>query len=302
MSWAAVTWMAIGAGVGAGVGQLTGGNTKSTLQGAGIGAAAGLGGYAMFGGAGAGAGAITDTAGTVGSSLAGPPVALANAGVPGSTAGSTVGGLASLANPLMLGAAGLALAGSYASTGTQFQDKLTISKEGEHLKKAFVGTAKSTLGQRKKGNVNDLAFGDIHKLKVSEGQRERRFTDMSQNLAATIANKPRLGRGTVAGGGGQLKAISTGTGERVRGLFAPTSTLNNYRREGLMSAVKDLSNLYSLENQVASFQYGGRLANWQSEQMLATDRGAAIGQSAAMIGGTMMNQQYINQLNRINAA
>lgn len=301
MSWAAVTWMAIGAGVGAGVGQITGGNTKSTMQGAGYGAAAGLGGYAMFGGAG---GAAVGTGAKVGAGAGstaplgygGGPAAASWAQPIGTTGG---GGLASLANPLMLGQAGLALAGAFSNTGTAFQQKVKISKEGEALKKTFATTAKATLEQRKKGDVSDLAFGDIHRLKVSEGQRERGFTDVSQNLAATIANKPRLSRGTVAGGGSQLKAISTATGERVRGLFAPTSTLNNYRREGLMNAVKDLSNLYSIENQVASFQYGGQLSNWQSEQMLATDRGAAIGQSAAMIGGGMMNQAY---LNRINAA
>lgn len=297
MSWAAVTWMAIGGGIGAGVGQISGGNTESTLKGAGIGAAAGLGGYAAFGGAGAGAGAIADTAGGVGSSLAGPPVALANAGVQGSMAGGS--SLASLANPMMLGQAGLALAGAFSNTGSAFQDKVKISKQGKALKKTFAETAQATLEKRKTGDVNELAFGDIHRLKVSEGQRERKYSDTSQSLNATISNKGVSQRGTVTGGGSQLKATARAAGERVQGLFAPTSTLNNYRREGIMDAVKDLSNLYSLENQVASFQYGGQLSKWSSEQMLSADRGAAIGQSAAMIGGGMMNQAY---LNRINAA
>ncbi len=299
MSWAAVTWMAIGAGVGAGVGQISGGNTESTLKGAGIGAAAGLGGYAAFGAAGAGAGAGGVVGGGAGGSASAISTAAGGSGIAGATGGAAGGGLASLANPMMLGQAGLALAGAFSNTGTAFQDKIDISSRGKQLKKNFAGAATDTLAQRKKGDVNDLAFQDIHKLKVSEGQRERGFNDASQNLNATIANKGRLQRGTVAGGGSQLKGIATATGERVRGLFAPTSTLNNYRREGLMNAVKDLGNLYSIENQVASFQYGGKLSNWQSEQMLSADRGAAIGQSASMIGGNMMNQAY---LKRVNAA
>jgi len=297
MSWAAVTWTAIGAGVGAGVGQLAGGDTKSTLTGAGIGAAAGLGGYAMFGGAGAGA---------TGATAEGVSMEAANASMYGSGLGmgseaatSTAAGGLTMGNAMLLGQAGLGLASAFSSQGTAFQDKISLTTEGKSLRKDYAANVKADFEKRSTGDVNDLAFSDISRAKTAEGQRSRGFEAATQMMNATIDNRPSIDRGGVTKGGNTITALAQGAGERMTGLFAPSSILNNYQREGLMNSVKNIQNLQALDNQVAQFNYGGNLAAWSANQNLSTQKGAAVGSVLSGVGSGMMNQAYYNRMSAI---
>ena len=312
MSWFLIGGAAIGAGVGS-YGHDNWGWSKDAiwqgaLVGAGGGALAGGAGGAGAAGAGAGTGAGaggTAAVGTAGSSLAGPPVALANAGVAGSAAGS--GGLlagltsplvpgASFTSPLMLGAAGLTLAGGLSSRGSSFQDKLELSKEGKALQKQSLGVAKKQLTKAQAGDVGDKAFQDISNLKTAEGLRQRRTQGSINTIQATVANAPKTGRGTGTIGGSFVKAQLADVGERMTGLFAPTSALNNFRKEELINASKQIQNLSNIDNQTAAFSYGSSLAKWGAQQTLAAEKGAAIGSVARQIGGSQLTSAYLNQM------
>ena len=202
-------------------------------------------------------------------------------------------------NALLLGSAGLTLASAFSSQGSSFQDKIRLSSEGKALQKDYATTAKETLDKRKAGDVNDLAFSDVHALKMNEGARNRGFQGAAQALTASIDNQGPNERGGITKGGNTVRALAQGAGERAKGLFAPTSTLNNYRREGLLNAVKDVGNRYALDNQVASCNYGGRLAEWQASNDRSANQGAAIGSVASMIGSSKMNNEYYKYLDRV---
>lgn len=298
------TMMLIGSAIGGGVGSMSGNAGKGALIGAGVGLG---GGYMM--GAGGGAGGV-GAAGTGGvGAAAGISPGFAGAGSLSSPAGmslfgggigssgSVLGGAAAgggLANALMLGQAGLSLASAFSSQGASFQDKIPLSEEGKKLKSTFADNLQDNLEKRKAGSVTDVAFQDIHNLKTDESKRNRAFQSSVQQMFGTLDNQPRLSRGTAAKGGSTVKTLAQGAGERQQGLFAPYSTLNNYRRETLFNAVKDIQNLYSVENQTASFNYAGKLANWNANQRLAADKGAAIGGVVSMMGNQKLNNAYMN--------
>lgn len=298
-------WGALaGAGIGAGVGQLVGGNTKSTLTGAGIGATAGFGLGGGFS-AGAGAGAKTG-AGAWGAG--GAPVyasqgiatgASAPVGI-GAGTGTTAASAGSVfANPLLLGAAGLGLASAFGSQGTSFQDKIQLSPRGRQLQTKLTTATKTQMAKAKAGDVSDKAFTDISNLKKAEALRHRATQAGIGGSLAAIGNVGKEERGVAAPGGKLAKAITTEAGERMEGLFAPTSILNNYRREELFNASKAAQRLHNIDQQTAAFEYGSSLSKWQAQNILSAQKGAAIGQVASMFGSAALNQAY---LGRINAA
>jgi hypothetical protein len=71
--------------------------------------------------------------------------------------------------------------------------------------------------------------------------------------------------------------------------------LNAFTKEGLMNSVAQIQNMQNRENVVGQFNYQGNLAAWNANQMAASNKGAAIGQTAMMIGGTKLNEQYLSQ-------
>lgn len=307
MSWAAVTWTTVGAGIGAAVGESQkGGGWK---KGAMIGGAVGLGGSFLLGGAGAGAGAGGGTAGTM--TPAAPALdTVASAGVTASgaanplgTAVATTGGSggASIFNPatlgsaLMLGQAGLGIAQAFNKSGSQMVEKIEMSPEGKALMNDYSNEAFNNLAKRKTGNVNDKAFGAIHKAKVGEERRQDSFETASGAVAGTVFNAKPVNRGTAAIGGNTLRNQVSNSGQRLRGLFAPSSILNNFRREELFNAVKQVNNVYALEHQTASFEYGSNLSQWLADQRADADRGAAIGNAMGMMGSHMMMNAYVKR-------
>lgn len=290
-----------GAAIGAGAGQLIGGNTKSTLTGAGIGAGAGFG-LASLGGAGAAPAAGSNV---WGAELAGGGAMSSSFGGAGAAGGGgflttpLIAGQA-WSNPLMLGAAGLNLASAFGSTGTSFQDKLRLSKEGKALEKKYATASKGKMKKALAGDVREEAFSDVSNLKKAEAVRQKVTEQGLLTAQAGIGNLPKESRGGAASGGKLVRAELADTSERMEGLFAPTSTLNAYRKQELMNSVNNLSNLYNIENQTASFQYSSQLAQWGANQRLATQKGAALGSVASMIGGTQLSQAYLNRIKASN--
>jgi hypothetical protein len=304
----------VGAGIGAGVGAMTGGNVgKSALIGAGVGVGAGFGGAGLgyfgasaAGGVGAGSvatsatwgglpGAVSPSYGAIGAVGYGSTSGLATAGAAGSA-----GLMSSLANPLLLGAAGMGLMAAFSEKGQNFQDKISLSAEGDKLLHGTGGLADTTNKQfaaASKGATPEKAFQDVNKLKVSEAARNKNSQESLRASQSTISNQPDSRRGGMAGGGVLARAAVSDAGERMQGLFAPTSTLNNYKREELMNAVGNIQNVMNMENQTAQVNYQGALSKWQTNNMLATQKGAALGNVASMVGGFALNDAYMNRMN-----
>ena len=293
--------------VGAGVGQLAGGNTRSTLMGAGIGAGAGFMAGGGFGALGGGETAL-GKAGVYGPTQTGGNIALGAGGGSGWSMGSA------LANPLFLGATGLQLAAGMTGQGQAFQDKIRLSPQGRELAYGkgnrastatakmggLVGNVRDQFTDAKAGKTPERAFEDINKLKVAEDWRTRASKDAHLTLASTIGNQEQQGRGTVAGGGQQAKLAGMDAGERAEGLFGPTSVLNAYKREELMNAVGNIQNVANMENQTAMVNYQGQLSSWLANQRMASQRGAAIGGAMNMVGGHLMNDAYMHRLNQFS--
>jgi len=310
MSWFLVGGAAIGAGVSSYGHDNWGWNKDAIWQGALVG---GAGGYAASGMAGGGVGttgvgAKTATgAKTIGTFNTATPFAQqaaqglmpANmAGGGGLMAGLTqplIPGMA-FTSPMMLGAAGLTLAGGMSSRGSSFQDPISLSPEGKKLQKEYFATAKKQMTKAKAGDVSEKAFQDISRLKTAEGIRQRATQGTINVVQARAANIPKEQRGVGVVGGAFVKGQLADVGERMTGLFAPTSTLNVYRKEGLMNAAKQIQNIRNIENQTASLNYASSLAKWGAGQALGAQKGATIGSVATMMGGAQLQQAYLNQI------
>ncbi len=300
MSWFLVGGAAIGAGVGSYGHDNWGWSKDAIWQGAAVGAGGGYLAGAAATPAATGAGSMAyggaGAATAKGVAAAGPVAAGAGA----KTASSfltkpLISGVAG-SNPLMLGAAGLTLASGFGSQGSAFQDKIELTKEGKVLEKDWIESSKKRLTKAKKGDVSDRAFQDISIAKTAEGVRARKAEGAINTIQATVGNQPDIQRGTMTVGGGFVKAQLADTGERMTGLFAPTSILNNYRKEELINSIKNMQNINNLENQTASFNYGSSLAKWGANQAVASEKGAAIGSTLAMFGNAQLNTAYLNQM------
>jgi hypothetical protein len=255
-------------------------------QGAAIG---GAGGAAIgMAGAGAGAGATPGMAFT--SEMAIPGAAAAGGG-----------GAASWGNALMLGQAGLGLAQAFSSQGQAPTEKIKLSKQGEALKSQTVMPAvKEQYAKAISGNVSDKAFGAISNAKTQEGVRYRQSQSTLGKAYAEIGNRKDIDRGGAAAGGSLVKAQVADAGERMAGLFAPTSILNNFRKEELMNSISQIQNVQNRENVVGQFSYSSKLASWNANQQASAQKGAALGQVAQMYGSykynTAMMDQYKNAM------
>ena len=82
----------------------------------------------------------------------------------------------------------------------------------------------------------------------------------------------------------------------MTGLFAPKSVLNAFRKEELLNATRSIMNMSNIDNQTAMFSYGSQLAKWQANQMLSSQKGAAIGSVIGAAGSAQLNQAYLNNL------
>ncbi len=319
----------IGAAIGAGIGQATGGNTKSTLTGAGLGALGGWGYSAATGaggvlGTGIGAGTTAAktgaglTFGQIGANFqtAGGAGGLITGGSLSNASGASAWSLGSaLSNPLLLGTAGMGLASAFTSTGTAFQDKIALKPEGRELmygkgnntftamnkQGGLVGNVRDQFAAASRGDTPEKAFRDISNLKEAEAWRNRATQGAQGELQGHIGNQQYGQRGTVAGGGQQVQMAKASAGERMQGLFAPYSALNDYKREELMNAIGNIQNIHNLENQTASINYRGALASWQVNQQLASQRGAAIGGAVNMLGTNALTSAYMHRMDNIGA-
>ncbi len=299
--------MAIGGGLGAAVGSYGYDNWGWSKNAIWMGGLAGAGaGYLAAPGAGAvavGPGASAATT-AVASSAPGITGAVAPAAAKTAVASKGLGAWmttplikgAAFTNPLMLGAAGLSLASAFSSQGSAFQEKISLTKEGKELQKTYQSAAKTRMDKAKKGDVSDRAFQDISTAKTAEGIRFRETQGAINTIQATVGNVPKAKRGTMSVGGGFVKAQLADTGERMTGLFAPTSILNNYRKEELINATKEIQNLRNIDNQTAVFNYGSSLAKWGANQAMSREKGGAIGSTLAMFGNAQLNAAYMDQL------
>ena len=302
--------------VGAGIGQLTGGNTKSTLMGAGIGAAGGgLGAWASGGGwaaQGIGQGSTQLANGMTLPSptldtLAGSGQQFGNAVQGMQTASNTVsaglpgaGGEAakwslgqSLSNPLFLGQAGLGLASALTQQGSPYQDKVKMSPEGRKLWDGLYADTKSRWEQSKGGKVPQKAADGVAKAKIQEKNRYDATRAAFAHITGQIGSLDRNDLGSSYGGGNLAKLTMKSTGERAKGLYAPTSIMNAFSREESMNAAMGLSNVFNQEKQTGMTNYQGQLANWSTENMLDAQQGAAFGQVFAGAGNWAQNDAYL---------
>lgn len=287
--------MAVGAGIGVGVGSYGydnwGWSKDSIWKGA-----------ALLAGAGYAYGTYGAAAGTAMSSQAGPPAALATGGA--GTGAATAGGgggtgffsAKSLAAPLLIGAAGMGIASAYGTQGSAFKENIALSPEGEQLQKDYLASVKGRMTKAKAGDVKARIAPETSKLKKAEDYRSRITEGVIGTGQAIVGNRPKEQRGGGVMGGQFAKAIISDTSERMTGLFAPTSLLNNSRKEELLNSSKHVRNLYNIDNQTAMFNYSSSLAKWGANQELASQKGAAIGGAVAMLGRAYSTSAYLNAM------
>lgn len=295
-----------GAALGAGIGSYGKDNWGWSSDAIWQGALAVGGGAAMYGAAGAGAGAGAGTGAgpgglgklaAEGSKWMGTTAGVGTAG-PGTFAAGSAGGfsMASMANPLLLGAAGLGLASAYGTQGSAFAQKIKLSKEGKALQKDYQRSVKTRMAKAKKGDVDDLIFQEMSALRKAEGTRKR-ITQGTINVGqAFVGNRPKEQRGGGVVSGQFVKAQVADLGESMAGEFAPTSLLNNTYKEELINATKHVSNLYNEENQTAMYNFSSGIAKWQANESLASRKGAALGGVVAMLGRAYSNTAYLNAM------
>jgi hypothetical protein len=293
--------MLVGGAAGAGIGSYGhdnwGWNKDAIWQGAAAGGAGGYGiGSMSAGGAGSaasGAGAQTGNMSQLAS--AGSAWMAPSAGSYAAAGAPTVAG-AGWSNALTLGQAGMGLMSAFSSSGQTPQTKVELSKSGKKLEEeTLIPAIKSQYAKAIAGDADDKAFGAISNLKSQEATRARASTSVLAKAQGAMANTRTGDRGGMAMGGAMLKTQIADAGERMDGLFAPTSALNSFTKEGLMNSVAQIQNLQNRKNNVGQFNYQGNLAAWGANQMAASNKGAAIGGAAMLIGGSQLNQAYMKQ-------
>jgi hypothetical protein len=122
---------------------------------------------------------------------------------------------------------------------------------------------------------------------------------MLQKAQASMYNQPMNSRGSAVTGGNLIKGQLADTGQRMEGLFAKTSILNNYTKEALMNSVSQIQNWQNRENVVAQFTSQSNLANWNAANVASARQGAAIGQAARSLGGAYSLNKYEGQRQQI---
>ena len=200
---------------------------------------------------------------------------------------------------LMLGQAGMSLAQASSSSGARPTSKVALSAQGKALEATLRPAVKEQYEKAIAGNVRDEAFGAISQAKTQEGRRNRASTGMLQKAQASMYNQPSGSRGSAAAGGNLIKGQLADTGQRMEGLFAETSILNNYTKEALMNSVSQIQNWQNRENVVAQFTSQSNLADWNAANVASSRQGAAIGQAARSLGGAYAMNQYGNQQQQI---
>jgi len=201
----------------------------------------------------------------------------------------------SFTNPLMLGSSAMGLMMGGKSSGMSTVNPPAYSGRGSELNTNLTKTLKANMVKAKSGDVRDKAFDNVSSLRKSEGGRERTMEGVFNTAISSMNNQPPISRGMSVMGGKMVAGQLADASESMQGKFAPISTLNNYRKEELINAARGVNNLYNREANVALQQYGSRLSEYTANQMLSAERGAAIGGIARMIGGTQLNDAYINQ-------
>lgn len=290
-----MSWIATGVGVGGGAlvgsyGHDNWGWSKDAIwQGAAVG---GVGGYAVGAGA-AGAGAGAASGGTSAGTASGGAFSAAGA-IPGGAAAGGGGGM-SMGTTLMLGQAGMGLASAFSSSGQRPTKRVKLSAQGKELESTLRTAVKGQYDKAIGGDARDKAFGAISAQRTQEGTRQRASMGTLQKAQAAMYNTRPNDRGGAAMGGAMLKGQLADTGTRMEGLFAETSILNSYTKEGLMNSVSQIQNWQNRENVVAQFTSQSNLADWNAANVSSAQRGAAIGGAAMAIGSTQLNQQYMNQ-------
>ena len=298
-----MSWFLVGTGVGAAVGSYGhdnwGWSKDAIWQGAAVGATAGY--LAPAGGAGANTAPTLGAPGKASMDLAGKAIVQEGA-KQGVTQGAKQGLMGTLTgsmgntgiSPMMLGAAGLTLASASggSSAGSSFQDNISYSNEGKELSKDLHTATVDRWTKAKDGDVSAKIFQEISNQKTAEALRHKTTTGSINTALARVGNEPKTGRGMGTVGGQFVKAQMADVGERMTGLFGPTSTLNGAFKEELVNAARMLQNESNLENQTAQLGYGSSLAKWGAQQQLASNKGAAIGSVASMVGGAALMHQY----------
>lgn len=322
-----------GAMLGAGIGQLTGGNTRSTLMGMGLGA--GMGALAGLAAAPASASLATQSAATGAGAASGAasaaksgfslsstlsnPLLLGAAGLGLASAFANTG--QSFQDKIRLKPEGQALMYGTNKSGKpnnapskndpilqilikgqpilHQHDKTNNSGKDIEDMGGLVGATRKKWNAAAAGAIPEKAFEDISNLKQQEEERYG-ATKNAMHIAMTQMNNTNpINRGQAASGGALAKTALVSAGERMQGLFVPTSILNQYRREELANAAAAMQNIQNLENQTASITYQGSLSKWLGANMQQAQRGAAIGQALSLAGNFALNNAYLSRMNSI---
>jgi hypothetical protein len=202
-----------------------------------------------------------------------------------------------VANPLawITGAGALGMAGAFGSGGQSFATGPVISPQVRKLDKAVKTRLKSNLNIAGRGDVRNKAFGKVSQLKEAEGLRKRTASSILSTAVNTASNNPELERGGLSLGGGLVRTAISESGRRLKGLFAPSSVLNTYKRQELINAVNDIAAQRGIDLNVASGTAGLKIAENQANQILSANRGSAIGDLISGIGRYSLMSTYLNQ-------
>jgi hypothetical protein len=223
-------------------------------------------------------------------------------------AGSLIGGAAKMAgspliagqawsSPFQLGAMGLGMASAFGGGGgsSSMMTLPVVSPAIRKLDKTTKSKLKSNLNTASRGDVRDKAFGDIGKLRTSEGRRALEVSDVVNTAVNSVSNPINDGRGSVAAGGSMVRANIAESGERMAGLFAPSSVLNAYKRQELVNAMNDIATQKGTDLRVSSGIAGLQSAKDLAGRLEASDKGAAIGELIGGIGRSQLMSSYLNQ-------
>lgn len=256
----------IGAGIGAGVGALSGGGDKiwqGALMGAGGGALVG-----GLGGIGAGAGGAGGGGG-LGSMLFG-----SGAGGKATVGLLGAGGQFGLPQAMSTMGMGMGLAqafGGGSASGYAPSAAITLTPAGKKLQKSLFETVKKQYGE---GLLPpNLASIYIGRIKREGGERQRIARGM---LTGAAAKRVRTGRGTAA-------AISE-TGQRIEDLVAPTKWREGMKEEEKRNALINLINIMNIEQQTPLLRAQSQLMRSGFGQMRGAMQGQALGDVAQYLG------------------
>jgi hypothetical protein len=262
--------MAIGGGIGAGIGAATGGGDK-IWQGALTGGAGG----AMLGGFGGGGMNLQQAANIGQNFLATSGGALAAKGA--TTAAGT--GLGTWGNMAMLGGMGLSLAQTFGSKaipgGYAPSEKIPLTPRAKKLETALFTETKKEMERAELGLLPpNMAVPIIGRMRVAA---EEAAGQAGKMISRGAARDEARGGGLVAG---SLAAV----GSEMEGTIGLERTRADMVREQYINAINRATNIYAGEMQVPMMRTRSAYYQAGAQQFQQAQQGQALGDIARMVG------------------